>query len=102
MITKVFEKVLMLVETCVQPGELGWLELSVGCWISGFSHSSRASGACHRIHIVGTHEPARIIFSARGEQIAPTTGDSQAVTAPCLATVRAFRVGSCGQDGCFK
>jgi hypothetical protein len=38
MIPEVLKEVAVLLETRLEPGELGLGELGVGCWVSGFRH----------------------------------------------------------------
>jgi hypothetical protein len=44
MISEVLKEVSILLETCVEPGEVGPRELGIGCYVSGFRHGTEATG----------------------------------------------------------
>lgn len=66
MIPEVLKEVSVLLETRVEPGELGLGKLGVSCYISGFGHGERLSAGDDRIHTLmfdlrgrGTHRAYR-------------------------------------------
>lgn len=86
MISEVLKEVSVLLETRVEPGELGLGELDVGCYVSGFRHGLKNIGW-------GRQNPCAV-FDMKGRLPVPAhLNCAELVKAQHLVRSRAF--GAC-------